>query len=406
MSAGESGTCTGPSTPHEALRALLERVAVAGVEEVSSAEAAGRVLAEAIVSDRPSPPCDVSAMDGYGVRVADLKQGAVEVGPEAQVGQARCELPAGRAARIVTGAAIPLGADAVIKREDVQEYGGRISLPPGGRIPEPGENIRRRGENVDGGVVVVPRGTLVTPAVAGALAAFGQARVRAYRKVRVGMILTGDELVWAEGEVQPWHIRDSNGPALRALIGCCRWIELVRTWRMSDDPDRLEGAFREALSGCDGLVVTGGVSVGVHDHVPAAVRHAGGQVVFHRLPMRPGQPVLGAVGPAGQAILALPGNPVAVMVTGRRLAIPALAKCAGMSSPDPPAPKVALGNADDKTLGLWWYRLVRLTLPGVAHLVPTLGSGDYISAARSDGFVEMAPAAAGAGPWPYYAWQV
>ncbi len=158
------------------------------------------------------------------------------------------------------------------------------------------------------------------------------------------------------------------------------------------------------LDACDAVVLTGGVSMGDYDHVPAAVEAVGGRTVFHKLALRPGKPMLGAVGPRGQAILGLPGNPVSVMVTVRRLGIAALRRLAGFAKVDPPLPMVSLQEASTKPLHLWWYRPVRLLADGKAELVHSMGSGDLVSAARSDGFIELPPHAQGEGPWPFYTW--
>jgi molybdopterin molybdotransferase len=167
---------------------------------------------------------------------------------------------------------------------------------------------------------------------------------------------------------------------------------------------------REAVSSllaeCDALILTGGVSMGDRDYVPATLAAIGAQTIFKRVPQRPGGPVMGAVTSDGRPILALPGNPVSVLVTGRRMAIPILSAQAGLrADPRPPA-LVHVTNPDQRTLKMWWQRLARATAPGHVELLPTLGSGDIPSAARSDGFVELPPNASGAGPWPFYSWAV
>src|SRR5262249_19811723 len=147
----------------------------------------------------------------------------------------------------------------------------------------------------------------------------------------------------------------------------------------------------------------GGVSMGERDLVPAALRDLGVRVIFHRLPQRPGQPLLAGVASGGRPVLALPGNPVSVLVTARRFACAALARRAGASALDQPA-IVPLERGDDASIALWWHRPARLFAPGRAELVATRGSGDVASIARSDGFVEMPPNAKGAGPWSWFPW--
>ena len=182
------------------------------------------------------------------------------------------------------------------------------------------------------------------------------------------------------------------------------WAELITTARQVDKPDLLYDEIETALDSCHAVILTGGVSMGDYDFVPEVVARVGAETVFHGLAQRPGKPMLGAVGPEGQAILGLPGNPVSVMVTARRLGVPVLRKLAGFRQPAPPPPEVRISDPDADTIDLWWHRLVRLVEPGIAEVVRTRGSGDLVSAARSDGFVAIPPGQHGQGPWPYYPW--
>jgi molybdopterin molybdotransferase len=308
--------------------------------------------------------------------------------------------------RIVTGAPVPGDAYAVVKREDVDEHDGAITLLAGVTTEiKPGANIRRRGENCRAGDAIVPAGKEIDAPVMGAGATFGCARLRVYRRLRVGVLVTGDEVIEPSATPSPWQIRDSNGPAIAALLGRARWIEIVQRARAVDEPEVLREAVSRLLGGCDAIVVTGGVSMGPRDFVPGVLAELGARIVFHRVPQRPGKPVLGGVFPGGRPVLALPGNPVSVMVTARRMAVPVLAHQAGLIGAAP-APLVRLANPDSKQLALWWHRPVRIAEPGVAELVAGMGSGDVASAALSDGFIEIPPEQSGGGPWPYYPWHL
>ena len=394
------------AAPDEAIAALLEELSPVGTESLSLADAAGRVLAEQIVADRDSPPCNVSAMDGYAVRLTDLSQSSLPVAGEAVIGQPPPKLPAGKTMRIFTGGPVPDGADAVIRREDVDEQPETIALRIDANAIEPGQNVRRTGENLQAGHVVVEPGVLIDASVMSAAASFGAARINVYRRARVGIIVTGDELHDVASHPQPWQLRDSNGPTLMAMLSAAPWLTLNPAQRVADDAQALSEVLGQALADCDAVILTGGVSMGDHDHVPQVVADAGAQIVFHKLPIRPGKPLLGAVGPAGQAVVGLPGNPVSVMVTGRRFAAAALRKRAGCDRPELPPAQAAVRESDDKTLSLYWYRLVRCVEPGAVELVANRGSGDLVAAARSDGFVEIPPREHGAGPWPYYPWSL
>jgi molybdopterin molybdotransferase len=386
--------------PEEMLRRMAQRLEVVATEQVALQDAGGRVLAEAVRSDRDSPACDVSAMDGYAVRLADLRRGEVRVAGEVLIGQAPPGLPEGAALRIMTGGPVPAGAEVVIKREAVEEHPHRIVLRAGSEPPVPGQSIRRRGENLAAGEVVLEPGVVLTPPRIGALATFGFPWVRAYRRVRVGIITTGNELLEPDATAQPWQIRDSNGPALSAMFGACPWMEIVDQMRTQDRPEELRRALDALLERVDAVLLTGGVSMGDYDYVPSVVREAGAEVVFHKLPIRPGRPMLGAIGPRGQAVFGLPGNPVSVLVTARRFAMIGLKRRSGVVDAGTPR-QLRIDRSDGHALGLWWYRLVK-----DGELMPTRGSGDIVSAARSEGFVEIPPDTDAAGSWPYFSWNI
>jgi molybdopterin molybdotransferase len=301
---------------------------------------------------------------------------------------------------------VPPEAEAVVRREDTEESDDWIRLTvDAGQIP-PAEFIRRQGENLRAGAELVAAGTAISPAVISALASFGCTSPLVHRRVTVGLLTTGGELVPPSEQPPPWKIRDSNGPVLRSLLGSVAWLSLVQTDNADDSLEALEATLAELLASCDAVIATGGVSMGNRDFVPAAVERAGGQTVFHKLRQKPGKPMLGAVGPDGQAVLGLPGNPVSVMVTARRFAYVVLRRLGGFSSLHRPTTAVTLRDPDDERLDLWWHRPVRLTSDGEAELLSSRGSGDIAAAARSDGFVCLPPGRTGQGPWPYWSWRL
>lgn len=389
--------------PAEARQALVDVLEPVGSERVPSTHAVGRVLAAPLRSDRDSPACDVSAMDGYALRLADVRPGRVEVAAEVVTGEQPPPLPEGRAARIFTGGAVPDEAEVVVKREDVEEWPESVVVPDELHA-EWGQNIRRRGENLDAGSVAVEAGNLVDAPVAAVATTFGATEVEVHRAVRVGVIVTGDEVRPPGSAVAPWELRDANGPGLEAWLTAIPWVDCLPVRYVPDDRRQLVEAVDDACSRCDAVLLSGGVSMGDHDHVPTVVEDRGAKVVFHRLPLRPGKPLLGAVGPDGQAILGLPGNPVSVLVTARVLAIGALRRRAGFTDPSPRVAQVELTEWRGRQLDLWWYRTVRLTAAGRAELVASRGSGDIVSAAAGDGVVEVAPGVCSTGPFPFYGW--
>ncbi len=388
-------------SPAAALQALCVRIEPVGVERVPIANVTGRVLAESVIADRASPAVDVSAMDGFAVRIEDLARDSLPIAGEIRIGQSPPELPPCAVLRIVTGGPLPRGADTVVRREDVSEEAGTIRVRPAARA-RVGDDVRRAGENGGPGCLVVSAGMVIAPAIASAIACFAGSEIDVRRRVRVAILVTGDELVDAGEAVTPWQVRDSNGPTLRAALAE-RWIEARTLPRVRDDEAAMRQAITAALEDSDALVITGGVSMGVRDHVPDALRAAGVDVLFHRLPMRPGKPVLGGIAEGGRPVLALPGNPVSVMVTARRLAWPAIARRAGITR-TLPTPLVRLFPPATSCIAMWWHRAVRLREDGTAELVETRGSGDVVAIAGTDGFVELPPGASGEGPFPFHRW--
>ncbi|MFN0010071.1 MAG: molybdopterin molybdotransferase MoeA [Phycisphaerales bacterium] len=409
------------------------------VEACALASARGRILAASVVADRDSPPFDYASMDGYAVRLTDAaRQPAARaanadgvrlpVTGEARIGAAPPPMPPGPGAvRIVTGAAMPVGPsgpDLVVPRENVVEHASRVDLtrveaitilPTTAHRLREGDSIRRRGENARAGDEVLGAGTVLSAAALGTLAAVGRVLPRVYARCRVAIITTGDELVPPESTPAAFEIRNSNGPAVSAVLGAHAWIEVASVEHVRDDGRRLGETLRDAIARADAVVLTGGVSMGHRDPVRGAIEAAGAEITFHGLPQRPGKPMLGAIAArtdgARVHVFGLPGNPLSVLVTAARIVIPVLAARAGVVRWPAPA-CVRLANPDGRTLGLWWHRPVRLNERGEAELVDGRGSGDIVAGGRSDGFIEVPPHthvgdAAAASPtlYPYYPWQ-
>jgi molybdopterin molybdotransferase len=389
-------------TPEEAIIALCGRINRLGTESVALSAASGRILAESLVTDRDSPPCDVSSMDGFALRLTDTSAASVPTCGESVPGRSPPKLLPGHAVRIVTGAPLPQAADVVIPIEQLTESSGSIQISPSQHALKPGQNIRRQGENLSGGSQFATAGELCTPPLVAAMVAFGQRTLSVFRRVRISIVNTGQELVGVDKVPSQWQIRDSNGPSIAALFAAHAWVDCESNVRVPDEPEQIEAMLSDRFARCDAVILTGAVSVGPYDHVPAILQKLGCVVEFHRLPLRPGKPVLGGVGPSGQVIFGLPGNPVSALVCARRLALPVLAHQAGVARRESPA-MMRLEN-DGATLPLWWYRLVRCSGDGLVQPVETHGSGDLVSLARSDGFVEIPPNCTGEGPWPYFPW--
>ncbi len=386
------------------LDALRQQLRVVSTEVIPIEQAVGRVLANPVKAFRDSPALDVSAMDGYAMRMQDTDLESLPVSGTACAGSPPLTCPPGQSIRIFTGAAIPHGAELVIPREQCQEEPDRVQVTTPTTALKLGQNIRRQGENARRGDVILPAGGVIHgPAISSLVSFCEHDQIEVRRSVRIVILNTGDELTEPGVAIPDWQIRDSNGPLLAAMLSQHPWANFKRT-KVPDDPERVRTILGEALSNSDAVVLTGGVSMGDTDHVPKAIVDCGGRIVFHRIPIRPGKPLLGAVGPKGQLVMGLPGNPVSVAVTFRRYALELLRHVAGVRPSVHAAHTVPVSCHDKKTLDLLWFRIVKLDANGTAVILPNQGSGDIASLGNSDGFVEIPPGVEASGRFPFYAW--
>lgn len=366
----------------EALEQLLSSARpVDGIEEVPALEATGRVLARAQRSTMDVPPLDNSAMDGYAIRLSDASQ-KLRVSQRIMAGSVGRPLEPGTAARIFTGAPIPEGADAIVMQEHCTVEGESVSL---NRKPKPGEWIRRVGSDVRRGAEILPAGKRLLPQDTGLAASVGIGTLPVYRRVRLGLFFTGDELVMPGEPLAPGRIYNSNRFTLRGLAqmrGC-----EVRDYGIV--PDSLEATrevLRRAAAECDVIVTSGGVSVGDADFVKPAVE-AEGKLLMWRIAMKPGRPL--AFGSVGKSFfIGLPGNPVSSFVTFLIFVRPFLLKTAGLSHV---APKFLQARADFE-----WsdpdprreFLRVRWNGQGGLDLYPTQDSAVLTSTSWADGLVD------------------
>lgn len=310
----------------DALQGMLEQLACCcDSEQQPLPEALGRVLASDIASPLAVPPFDNSAMDGYAVRLADLAAGIpLIMAGKAFAGQPyQGEWPAGHCVRIMTGALVPAGTDAVVMQEETQADGDRITFLA---QPELGQNIRRAGSDIGKGACVLQAGTRLTPREMPLLASLGIATVPVRRPLKVAIFSTGDELKPVGTPLAHGDIYDSNRYGVRAMLarmGCdCLDLGII-----PDDPAQLRAAFIRADEEADVLITTGGVSVGEADFTKQLLDELG-EIGFWKLAIKPGKPF--AFGRLPRAwFFGLPGNPVSAMVTFDQLVQPALAKLAG-----------------------------------------------------------------------------
>ena len=315
-----------PTTLEQASAAIATLVTpLAARETVALAQADGRVLAEPLVAPCDLPAFDNAAVDGYAARHADLVAGTLRVTGRVAAGEAAMTARPGTAVRIFTGARLPEGWDTVAMQEDVALAEDGIAFPAG---LMPGANLRRRGEDVSIGTLALPAGRRLRPQDLALAAALGVERLTVARRVRVALFSTGDELVDC-GEIPASAQRyDSNRIMLAALLARAG-ASVTDLGILPDRREAIVAALAAAEAGHDLVVTSGGVSVGEEDHVKAAVA-ARGALTMWRLPIKPGRPV--ALGRLGAALfVGLPGNPVAVFVTGALVLRPILARLTGES---------------------------------------------------------------------------
>ena len=300
-------------------------------ENLGLMSSAGRVLAGNVVAEMDLPPFDNSAMDGYAVRTSDLRGAGpwkLSVSGRIAAGDSsRGSNPASmEAIRILTGAPVPEGFDAVVMQEHCERQGDRISIL---RLPRRGENIRQTAEDVRAGAPLLDSGEMLTAQRLALLAAQGFAKIDVLRKVRIGLISTGSELRDPGQSLGPGQIYNSNRVMIHSMLAQFRWAEAIDFGIVQDRREALVEAFSNATKECDVLITTGGVSAGEEDHVVSALDRHGGKLDVLKVAMRPGKPV--KIGLMGKTLFAgLPGNPNAALVTFRQIALPAIRTIAGL----------------------------------------------------------------------------
>ncbi|PPD46002.1 MAG: molybdopterin molybdenumtransferase MoeA [Methylotenera sp.] len=312
----------------EFIQQFLNPVSV--FETLALAESLGRVLAEDITSPSNVPNYNNSAMDGYALKATDVSASRLMVIGTAFAGKAfEGTVADGQCVRIMTGGAIPKGADTVVVQEKTVVDGKFINII---EAPKPHANVRYAGEDLKLGQTVLATGHLMRPADLGLIASLGIAEVRAYRKLKVAFFSTGDELVSVGQPLQTGQVYDSNRYTLFGMLTKLG-VEVTDMGAIADDPILLENTLLSAVTQADVVITSGGVSVGEADYMKLLLaKH--GQVMFWKIAMKPGRPL--AYGKVGSAhYFGLPGNPVAVMVTFYQFVRDALLRLMGQSSPVP-----------------------------------------------------------------------
>ncbi len=368
----------------EALQRLLATAQpVTESEALPAADTLDRILAAPLVSQVDVPPLDNSAMDGYALRLGDWREGAwLPVTQRIPAGRVGEPLAPGSAARIFTGAPVPPGADAVLMQEDCEARGDEVLFR---RAPRPGEHIRRAGEDLRVGQTVLAPGQRLRAAQLGVAASVGATQLTVFRRLKVALFFTGDEIVLPGKPLAPGQIYNSNRAVLTALLANlgCAIIDLGQV------PDELEATvevLRQAAAQADVVLTSGGVSVGEEDHVKAAVERLG-RVEMWKVAMKPGKPlVYGRVNDAD--FLGLPGNPVSACVVFCLFVRPFLLARMGAEPRQPTCFRIPAGFARSKPGSRREFLRARLE-DGRAVLYPNQSSGVLTSVAWADGLVDI-----------------
>ena len=299
----------------EAIRVVLEQTSALSTESVAVSESTGRILAEDIVADTDLPPFDRAQMDGYAVRAADVANTPAQlkvVGESAAGAGWHQEMNAGEAVRIMTGAPVPVGADAVQQVELTREPNGTGTVEILETV-EAGRSIVKQAAEIKSGETVLRAGDDINAQTIATLASFGYAQVIVGRRPRVAVMATGSELVDVNEKPGSDQIRDSNNYTIEAYARLAG-ATVQRLPLAGDDREELREQMSAAVEHCDVLITSGGVSMGVYDFTKTAFRDLGAEIFFERVALRPGKPtVFGRIGKT--LIFGLPGNPVSVAVT-------------------------------------------------------------------------------------------
>jgi molybdopterin molybdotransferase len=385
----------------EALTEILHHVIPLQWEQVPILDALGRVLAEDVVSDIAIPPFANSAMDGYAVRATDTT-GATPASPRALavVGSVAAGYVAGRALergetiRIMTGAPLPEGADAVVPYEDTSDFDRakdeRLAKPAGTiavRVAaEPGDHVRPAGEDIRRGERALERGRILRPQEIGVLASLGHAEVAVHRRPRVAILATGDELVEVEEPLAPGKIRNSNEYSNAALVLRTGGIPIrlgIARDTVADLRTKIEAGLAQ---GADLFLTSGGVSVGDYDVVKDVLDQEG-TMQFWQVRMKPGKPLAFGLLRGGVPIIGLPGNPVSSMVSFEQFGRPAIRKMLGYTDLAKPSITASLDEPVTNSGRRGYIRVVVTRRDGVYHARTTgeQGSGVLTSMARANG---------------------
>lgn len=377
----------------EARGKILDAISPLGLEKVNILDALGRVIGEDVYAGRAIPPKDNSAMDGYALRAEDTRGASVESPVRLAVVEnipagavPRKRVGPGEAARIMTGAPIPEGADAVIRMEDAWDEAPRVAIVV---EAQKGQDIRRAGEDVLDGEKVISTGEIIRPAEVGMLASLGHSFVFVHQQPLVAIVATGDELVEIDEVPSDGKIVSSNSYSLAALVRESGAV-LLQIGIARDNREDLVAKFRAAMR-ADLIVSSGGVSVGDYDLVKEIMQEVGNAMQFWQVAMKPGRPLaFGALG--NVPVVGLPGNPVSSMVSFEQFIRPAILKMLGHTNLFRKTVRASLEEGIEKKVGIRHFIRARIRREGESYAVVTTGeqgSGILKSMVRANSLIVL-----------------
>ena len=378
-------------TTAEARKAILAAMPGFESDSVATASAAGRILRQTVVAERDQPPFDRVMMDGIAIAFDDIARGRRTFNVQATQAAGDKQLALVRPAciEIMTGAALPVGADCIVPVE-------RTSLADGQAViesdyaAEQHQFIHAQGSDHGKGAELLTAGTRITPMDIAIINSCGLTEVEVSRVPTVRVISTGNELVPAGEAIEAHQVRLSNGPAVIAMLAEHGYTDCEHD-HLVDEPELLKKRIGEHLDAADVLVLSGGVSMGKADFIPEVLSDLGVEVVFHKISQRPGKPMWFGMGPSGQAVFALPGNPVSTLVCCRQYVVPALDHASGRRPSQPEFASLAQDvTFKPRLTNFLPVRLISNTGGQVLAMpAPTNTSGDFAALSGTDGYVEL-----------------
>ena len=379
-------------TTAEALQAVLTAMRDFPAAPGKVANVTGRILRQAVVAERDQPPFDRVMMDGIAISHADYASGARSFPIQATqaAGDAALSLEPGKTIEIMTGASLPEKADCIIPVERIDVSDGVATLEDR-YVAEHRQFIHPRASDHAVGAELLRPGKRISPMDIAVISSCGLTSVDVSRAPVIRVISTGNELVPAGAPIEPHQIRMSNGPAMQAMLGAHGYADCEHD-HIADDPALLRDRIGAHLGDADVLILSGGVSMGKADYVPEVLAELGVDVIFHKISQRPGKPMWFGTGPDGQAVFALPGNPVSALVCCRQYVIPALEKASGAVATPPEF--ASLSSEVTFKPDLTCFQPVKLVSNAAGQVlampVKTNTSGDFAALSATDGYVELA----------------